>query len=101
MEPLILPQLGESTSEAQILAWRVGPGDKVRRGQALAEIETDKVTMELAAEYDCTIVRIVAPAGAIVAVGAVLAELAPAGPIVAVGDGPTDSFARALAQLKR
>src|SRR5437660_352642 len=41
-----LPELGEGVYEAELVAWKVQPGDVVKRGQILMEALTDKATME-------------------------------------------------------
>ncbi len=46
---IIMPDLGQTTAEGRILKWLKKPGDRVARGEALFEVETDKVTMEVEA----------------------------------------------------
>ena len=46
---IILPDLGQTTSEGKVLKWRKKPGDYVSRGEPLLEIETDKLTMDVEA----------------------------------------------------
>lgn len=65
-----VPSPGESISEVTIANWLVKDGDYVDNGQTIAEIESDKATLELSAEASGTI-TIKAPAGETVAVGAV------------------------------
>lgn len=45
--PINLPKLGNSVETSLIVAWRKKPGDNVRQGEILAEIETDKASIEL------------------------------------------------------
>ena len=47
MHEIILPDLGQTTSEGKVLKWRKQVGDYVSRGEPLLEIETDKVTMDV------------------------------------------------------
>jgi pyruvate/2-oxoglutarate dehydrogenase complex dihydrolipoamide acyltransferase (E2) component len=68
-----LPDLGEGIAEAEILRWLVAEGDDVVEGQPLVEIHTDKATLEVPATRPGTLLQVVAPAGAIAVVGAVLA----------------------------
>jgi pyruvate dehydrogenase E2 component (dihydrolipoamide acetyltransferase) len=49
MHEIILPDLGQTTSEGKVLKWRKQLGDCVSRGEPLLEIETDKVTMDVEA----------------------------------------------------
>jgi pyruvate dehydrogenase E2 component (dihydrolipoamide acetyltransferase) len=44
---IIMPDLGQTVAEGKILRWLKKPGDAVARGEALLEVETDKVTMEV------------------------------------------------------
>src|SRR5215831_7234812 len=44
---IIMPDLGQTVAEGKILHWLKRPGDAVTRGEALLEVETDKVTMEV------------------------------------------------------
>lgn len=68
-----VPSLGESIVDATIAAWLKHEGDVVRRGEALAELETDKVNVEVNAERDGILQKVVKHAGDVVAVGEVIA----------------------------
>ena len=63
-----VPSPGESISEVEIAAWLVEDGDYVEKDQAIAEIDSDKATLELPAEESGTI-KIVVGDGETVAVG--------------------------------
>lgn len=69
-----VPSPGESISEVIIANWLVKDGDYVENGQVIAEIDSDKATLELAAEASGTI-SIKAAAGDTVAVGAIAAVI--------------------------
>ena len=58
-----VPELGEGVYEAELVEWRVQPGDAVRRGDALAEVLTDKATMELPSPFVGTISALSAKPG--------------------------------------
>lgn len=66
-----VPSPGESISEVQIANWLVKDGDYVNNGQVIAEIDSDKATLELAAEASGSI-SLKAAAGDTVAVGEVV-----------------------------
>ena len=70
-----MPRLGETMEEGIVVAWLVEPGTHYKRGQLIAEIETDKTIVELPALADGQLVEILAPAGSTVAVGAPLATV--------------------------
>ncbi len=44
---IVMPDVGQTTSEAKILRWLKSPGEKITKGDHLLEVETDKVTMEV------------------------------------------------------
>ena len=46
---IIMPDLGQTTSEAKIVSWLKAPGDKLAMGEPLLEVETDKATMDVEA----------------------------------------------------
>jgi pyruvate/2-oxoglutarate dehydrogenase complex dihydrolipoamide acyltransferase (E2) component len=58
-----VPELGEGIYEAELVEWAVAPGDVVRHGQSLAEVMTDKATMELPAPFSGTIDELKISAG--------------------------------------
>jgi 2-oxoglutarate dehydrogenase E2 component (dihydrolipoamide succinyltransferase) len=67
-----VPTLGESVTEATVAKWLKNIGDRVAVDDALVELETDKVTLEVNATAAGTLSEITAAAGANVAVGALL-----------------------------
>jgi len=78
---LVVPDLGESVSEATIARWSKQEGESVSAGEIVVELETDKANMEIAAEKPGKLIEIKHPEGADVRVGEVLAlvdETAPA-----------------------
>lgn len=66
-----VPSPGESISEVEIAQWLVSDGDYVEKDQAIAEVDSDKATLELPAE-ESGIITLKANAGDTVAVGAVV-----------------------------
>jgi 2-oxoglutarate dehydrogenase E2 component (dihydrolipoamide succinyltransferase) len=70
-----IPELAESITEATIVNWMKAEGDSVSQGEILAELETDKVNVELNAEQDGTLTKILREAGDTVQVGEVVAIL--------------------------
>ncbi|MEO6025384.1 MAG: 2-oxoglutarate dehydrogenase complex dihydrolipoyllysine-residue succinyltransferase [Candidatus Binatia bacterium] len=69
-----IPTLGESVTEGVIVRWAKQEGERVERDEILLELETDKASMEIAAEQ-AGVLRIVKDAGATVTVGEVVARL--------------------------
>jgi len=73
---ICLPELFESMTEGDLVAWLVAEGDRVRARQVIAEVETDKSTLEIEAPENGTLVRILTPEGTRgIAVGQALAIL--------------------------
>ncbi|WP_069801206.1 2-oxoglutarate dehydrogenase complex dihydrolipoyllysine-residue succinyltransferase [Thermogemmatispora onikobensis] len=70
-----VPPLGESVVEATVARWHKREGEQVRQGEVLAELETDKVSVEVTADHDGVLTEIVKREGEDVAVGEVLARL--------------------------
>lgn len=70
-----MPNLGYDMEQGKVVAWLKSVGDSVARGEALAEIETDKTTVEMEASMSGTLAEIVCPAGSEAPVGAVIAYL--------------------------
>ncbi|KJV10939.1 dihydrolipoamide succinyltransferase, partial [Elstera litoralis] len=67
-----VPTLGESVSEATVAKWLKKVGDSVKADEALVELETDKVTLEVNAPAAGTLTDIVAAEGVTVGVAALL-----------------------------
>jgi pyruvate/2-oxoglutarate dehydrogenase complex dihydrolipoamide acyltransferase (E2) component len=70
-----MPNLGAEAAEGRVASWLKDAGDTVVEGEAIAEIETDKATVDLEAPASGTLREILVPAGAEAAVGAVLATI--------------------------
>ena len=71
-----LPDVGEGVTEAEIVNWHVKVGDIVEEDDPIADVMTDKVTVEMPSPVDGTIVEIIGEVGDVVAVGSVVAKLA-------------------------
>lgn len=72
---VLMPQLSPTMTEGRLAKWTRKPGDKVSAGDVLAEVETDKATMEIEAIEDGTVHVLLAEAGADIAVGTPIAVL--------------------------
>ncbi|HMG48429.1 MAG TPA: pyruvate dehydrogenase complex E1 component subunit beta [Allosphingosinicella sp.] len=86
---LKMPALSPTMEEGTLAKWLVKEGDSVKSGDILAEIETDKATMEFEAVDEGTIAKILVPEGSDgVKVGAVIAILAGEGEDAAAAEAP-------------
>lgn len=70
-----MPKLSDTMTEGTLVRWLKNEGDKVASGEVLAEIETDKATMELPAFHEGILGRIYVPAGGRAPLGAALAAI--------------------------
>ncbi|SIR97107.1 dihydrolipoamide acetyltransferase family protein [Microbacterium sp. RURRCA19A] len=75
-QTFVLPDVGEGLTEAEIVQWRVAPGDEVAVNDVLVEIETAKSLVELPSPYSGTVGELLASEGSTVEVGA---------PIITIG----------------
>ncbi|HEU4754886.1 MAG TPA: E3 binding domain-containing protein, partial [Armatimonadota bacterium] len=83
-----LPQMGQTMTEATILKWLKQEGDPVEGWENILEMMTDKINMEVEPQISGTLRKILAPEGALVAVGA---------PIAIIG-APDEDISALLAQ---
>ncbi|MBC7809955.1 MAG: 2-oxo acid dehydrogenase subunit E2 [Burkholderiales bacterium] len=72
---VVLPNLGFGMEEGKLVSWLKKPGDTVRKGEAIAEIEGDKATVELEAVTDGILHEALFAADTVVPVGSVLARI--------------------------
>src|ERR1700761_4585169 len=74
---ILMPALSPTMEKGNLAKWLKKEGDKVKSGDVIAEIETDKATMEVEAVDEGTLAKIVVPEGSQdVAVNSVIAVLA-------------------------
>jgi pyruvate dehydrogenase E1 component beta subunit len=86
--PVLMPALSPTMTEGTLAKWLKAEGDAVAAGDIIAEIETDKATMEIESVDDGTIGRIVVPEGTEgVSVNAVIAQILTEGEDAASLDG--------------
>src|SRR3954464_5365696 len=73
---ITMPQQSDTMTEGTLVKWLKKEGDKVKAGETVAEVETDKATMEMESFEGGTLATILLPEGQKAAVGAVIAVLA-------------------------
>lgn len=79
VEVINMPRLSDTMEEGTVASWLKKEGDKVEEGDILAEIETDKATMEFESFYEGTLLKIGVQEGETVKVDTLLAIIGPAG----------------------
>lgn len=98
VEIIRMPRLSDTMEEGTVASWIKNVGDTVSEGDILAEIETDKATMEFESFYSGTLLHIGIPEGGSAPVDAVLAIIGPDGTDVEgilAAPAPTESAASA------
>src|SRR4051794_41839352 len=75
MADIMTPALGESVTEATVARWTKKAGDAVRKDEILVELETDKVSLEVASPSDGVLSEIAAEEGVTVEPGAILGRV--------------------------
>jgi 2-oxoisovalerate dehydrogenase E2 component (dihydrolipoyl transacylase) len=86
-----LPDIGEGIAEAEIVAWHVQPGDMVGEDSPLADMMTDKATVEMESPVAGRVVSIAGEVGDRIPIGSVLVEIEVEGD---VGEGASTGSAR-------
>ena len=78
-EVIRMPKMSDTMEEGVIAAWNVKVGDVVKSGDILAEVETDKATMDMESYYDGTVLYIGVEKGQAVPIDAIIAVIGAAG----------------------
>ena len=73
MKTIEMPKMGDTMEEGKILRWIKREGDQVKKGESLAEVETDKVNIEIESFASGTLRKILVPEGASAPIGAGIA----------------------------
>jgi pyruvate dehydrogenase E2 component (dihydrolipoamide acetyltransferase) len=99
-----LPDLGEGLHDAEIVEWRVTPGDQVEAGQTLVSVETDKAVVDIPSPHAGRIAQIHGEPGFHIEVGAPLVEFEDGTrdePAALVGNLPVGDTVAQTADIKR
>src|SRR6188472_2078924 len=78
-----LPDIGEGIAEAEIVAWHVKVGDQVEEDQQLADMMTDKATVEMESPVAGKVLEVAGEVGDQIAIGSVLVVIETEGDTVA------------------
>ncbi len=85
-----LPDIGEGIAEAEIVAWHVKVGDQVEEDQQLADMMTDKATVEMESPVAGTVTKLAGEVGDQIAIGSVLVEIETASEAPAVAEATSE-----------
>ncbi len=91
MADVTMPRLSDTMEEGTIASWLKKPGEQINKGDVIAQIETDKATMDLTAFEAGTLQEILAPEGSTVAIGQ---------PVARIGKGAATAAKPASASTK-
>jgi len=96
-----LPSLGADMDEGKLIAWKVKPGDQVKRGDIFAVVETPKAAVDVEIWQDGVVHELITQPGDTIPVGTVMARLAAAGeaPAAAPAPRPAPAVAPAAAPV--
>ena len=75
MYDFVIPQMGMGTTEADIMNWKVKVGDKIKKGDPIVEVESEKVSTILESEKSGVIVEILHKEDETVEVGSVICRI--------------------------
>jgi pyruvate dehydrogenase E2 component (dihydrolipoamide acetyltransferase) len=99
MSEFLMPKLGADMTAGTLVAWRKKPGESVRRGDIMAEVDTDKGVIDIEAFTDGVVETLLAEPGANVPVGMPLARIRAAGEeAIAATPAPAAPLPPAVAQ---
>ncbi len=87
MSTVIMPKMGDGMEEGTLLRWLKGVGDEIEAGDPIAEIETDKVTLEIEAAEGGVLTQMLIGEGETVPIGTAIATIG------AEGDAPVEAAA--------
>lgn len=85
---ITMPKLSDTMTEGLFAAWKKNVGDRIERGDIIAEVETDKSVMDLEAFASGVLIKILVQGGETVPVGTVLGLIGEAGEVVESGNVP-------------
>jgi 2-oxoisovalerate dehydrogenase E2 component (dihydrolipoyl transacylase) len=92
-----LPDIGEGIAEAEIVAWHVKVGDKVEEDQQIADMMTDKATVEMESPVAGVVRKLAGEVGDQIAIGSVLVEIETEGGAPVAEDAPAPAVEQPLA----
>ena len=105
VEIVKMPRLSDTMEEGTVASWLKKVGDEVEEGDILAEIETDKATMEFESFYSGTLLYVGINEGETAAVDSVLAVIGPKGTdvdaVLNAGSGSSSDEEKALEEAKK
>jgi pyruvate/2-oxoglutarate dehydrogenase complex dihydrolipoamide acyltransferase (E2) component len=75
MPVVTMPKFGMTMEEGAIVRWHRQPGETIKKGEVLLEIESDKAVMEVQSDFTGTVVKYLAPENQLLKCGTPIAEI--------------------------
>ena len=75
MKKIVIPDVAMGDAEVDINKWFVKVGDKVKKGDALVEVESEKATVSVEAESDGVVSKILSKEGDVTSIGQIIGEI--------------------------
>jgi len=85
-EKIIMPQGGQDITEGRVVRWLKSEGDKVKKGEVMCEMETEKAVFEVESPVDGVLLKIIVPAGKVAQVFSAIGYVGEAGESVELED---------------
>ena len=82
VEKIVMPQGGQDIAEGRVVRWFKSEGDKVKKGEVICEVETEKAAFEVESPTDGVLLKIIVPAGKVAQVFSAIGLVGEAGEIV-------------------
>ena len=98
---VVMPQMGYDMQEGTLIRWLKQEGEEVKRGEPIAEIETDKAVVEMEAYASGILLKAVVAEGTTVPVGQAIAFIGEAGEAIPEGEPAPELAAKAGAQKRQ
>ncbi len=93
-----LPDIGEGIAEAEIVAWHVKVGDRIAEDQPIADMMTDKATVEMESPVSGVVTAVAGEAGDVIAIGSMLVEIEVEGDNAAADEAESKPAPETVAQ---
>ena len=75
MKKIAIPEVAMGDEEVDVIEWKVKEGDSVKKGDALVQIESEKVNVDIESECDGVLAKIIQKEGDVVKVGQIIGEI--------------------------
>src|SRR6476469_3367154 len=96
-----MPDIGEGIAEVELVEWRIKPGDEVKEDQVVADVMTDKATVEIPSPVAGKVLELGGQPGQLMAVGAELVRIEVSGEGIVKAGAPANAAVTTVAPDKK